>query len=417
MLKILITLTSLLTFSFAEAQITLVRDKRVQSFLRKTVSDKDVYDTSINSPKSAAFSEDGTKVYVNSLEGMQTVVYAWPNLEKIKVIDHRFDSKNQNLFQGEETVFNYPFYQKPSAGVNVFRGKPVEMAFSHHGDYLWVTYYRRDYDASAQSPSAVAIIDTRTDEIVRVMPTGPIPKFVTISPDGKTAAITHWGDNTIALMDISSHNVKDFKYAAHLTVERQLSQEDKAGTDRDSTCGFCLRGTVFTPDSRFLLVARMGGGGIAGFDIEQRKYLGSMMNIRSTPRHLVVTANGKNLIVSSNVSGYVTKLNLDLFVNEMRGAQGKRIKATGGQEAFVGVGARTIEVDPTGQYIFAAVNDGIKVVAVNVETMKTISEVKVDPFPVGLAISKDGRYIVVTSQGRSGQGGGNSVNIIRVDKN
>ncbi len=415
-MKTLIILSVLILFAEAQAQINIVRDRRVQSFLKNTKSDKDIYDPAIRSPKSAAFSEDGTKLYVNSLEGMQTVVYAWPSLRKIKNIDHTFNSKNQNLFQGEETVFENPYYGKPSAGANFFRGKPVEMAFSHGGAFLWISYYRRDYDHSAQSPSAVAIVDTKTDEIVRVMPTGPIPKFVAISPDGRTAAITNWGDNTIGMIDISSRSAKDFKYVSQLVVERKLSQADKAGTDRDATCGYCLRGTVFSADSRYLLVARMGGGGIAGFDIAQNKYLGSIMNLRSTPRHLVVTPDGKDLIVSSNVSGYVTKLNLDRFVDEMIRAQGKRINGTRGQETFVGVGARTIEVDSFGKYIFAAINEGVKVVAVSIETMKVVSEMKVDPYPVGLAISKDGQYLAITSQGRSGHGGGNSVNILKVER-
>lgn len=402
--------------SLAEAQINLVREKRIQSFLKNTKTANDVYDSAINSPKSAAFSEDGSKLYVNSLEGTQTVVFEWPSLKRLKVISHRFNSANQYLFQGEETIFAYPYYGKPSAGANHFKGKPVEMAFSHQGAYLWVTYYRRDYDQSAQSPSAVAIIDTRTDEIVRVMPTGPIPKFVAVSPDGRTLAITHWGDNTVALIDITSSQAKDFKYVSHLTVDRKLSQADLEGKDRDSVCGYCLRGTVFSPDSRYLLVARMGGGGIAGFDLQEKKYLGSIMNLRSTPRHLVVTPDGQSLIVSSNVSGYITKLNLQLFVDEIRKANGKNIKAKiDGIETSVGLGARTIEVDPAGRYVYVAVNEGVKVAAVDLLTMKVVAQTAVDPFPVGLAISKDGRYLVTTSQGRAGRGGGNSVNIVRID--
>jgi DNA-binding beta-propeller fold protein YncE len=415
-MKYILAILLVVSYVEARAQITLVRDKRIQSFLKNTKSDKDIFDPAIRSPKSAAFSEDGRKLYVNSLEGMQTAVYEWPSLKKLKVIDHNFNSTNQNLFQGEETVFNYKYYGKPSAGANYFHGKPVEMAFSHGGAFLWITYYRRDYDRSAQSPSAVAIVDTRTDEIVRVMPTGPIPKFVSISPDGRTAVITHWGDNTVGLIDISARSPKDFKYTSHLTVERQLSQGDKAGTDRDATCGFCLRGTVFTPDSRYLLIARMGGGGIAGFDLSQNKYLGSIMSLRATPRHLVVTADGKNLIVSSNVSGYITKFNLNQFVDQMIRADGKKINADRGQEVAVGSGARTIEVDPQGRYIFAAINEGIKVVAVDISTMKVVTEIKVDPFPVGLAISKDGNHLAITSQGHEGKGGGNSVNILRIDR-
>jgi YVTN family beta-propeller protein len=401
----------------AQAQIQLVREKRIQSFLANPNNPNDVYDRSINSPKSALFSPDGRKLYINSLEGGQTVVYEWPSLKKLKVIDHLFTVQNQNLFQNsEETVFNYPFYRSSKGNANFFRGKPVEMVMSHEGKFLWITYYRRDYDDSAQSPSAVAIVDTATDEIVRVMPTGPIPKFVSISPDGRTAAITHWGDNTIGLIDISSASPKDFKYTSHLVVENQMSQADKAGTNRDATCGFCLRGTVFTPDSRYLLVARMGGGGIAGFDLANHTYLGTLTNVKSTPRHLVISPDQKRLIVSSNVSGYVTQFDLNTLIGDLIRADGKRIQGTPGKETSVGLGARTIEIEPEGRYVYVAVNDDTKVVAVDLETSRKIAEVKVDPYPVGLAISKDGSHIAVTSQGHQGHGGGNSVNILRVDR-
>ncbi len=417
MKSFMMILVALLSAQVAHAQIQLVREKRVQSFLANTKGPNDVYDRAINSPKSATFSEDGRKLYVNSLEGGQTVVYEWPSLRKLSVINHFFNATNQNLFlNNEETVFGYPYYKKNKEGANHFTGKPVEMALSHNGIYLWIPYYRRDFDSSAQSPSAVAIVDTRTDKIIRVMPTGPIPKFVAISPDGLTAAITYWGDNTIGLIDISSGSVADFKYKAHLTVERQLSQADKDGTDRDATCGFCLRGTVFSPDSRYLFVARMGGGGIAGFDLTNNRYLGTMTNVKSTPRHLLISPDQTKLIVSSNVSGYITSFDLNTMINDLISADGKRIKGTAGKEVSVGQGARTIEVEPNGRYVYAAVNDGVKVVAVDLQTMKVVSEVKVDPFPVGLAISKDGKYIAVTSQGHAGVGGGNAVNVIRVEE-
>jgi YVTN family beta-propeller protein len=415
-LKLFILLALLISStSFAQAQIQLIREKRVQSFSAKTSSPNDIFDRSINSPKSALFSEDGRKLYINSLEGGQTVVYQWPSLQKIKVIDHLFNSRNQNLFQnGEQTVFNYPYYKSNLNGANFFRGKPVEMTLSHAGRFLWITYYRRDFDTSGQSPSAVAIVDTNTDEILRVMPTGPIPKYVAISPDGQTAAITHWGDNTVALIDISSGSPQDFTYTKLLTVERQVSQADKGGTDRDATCGFCLRGTVFSPDSRFLFVARMGGGGIAGFDLLQNRYLGTIINVRATPRHLLISPDQKKLISSSNVSGYVSIFSLDTLTNELMNANGQRVRGTGAKEISVGSGARTIEIEPNGKYVYVAVNNDTKVVAIDLETSKVVSEVKVDPFPVGLAISKDGSYIAVTSQGHAGRGGGNAVNIIRV---
>lgn len=397
------------------AQIELVREKRVQSFLQKTNGPQDIYDGAIYSPKSALFSQDGRKLYINSLEGGQTLVYSWPDLKKIKTIDHFFNSRNQKLFlNGEDTIFGYPFFRTNEKGANYFRGKPVEMTLSHGGQYLWITYYRRDYDSSAQSPSAVAIVDTRNDSIVRVMPTGPIPKFVAVSPDEKSVAITHWGDNSIGIIDISSSDVNDFRYVSHLIVEKKLDQADKEGTDRDKTCGYCLRGTVFSPDSRTLFVARMGGGGIAAFDLASEKYLGTILNVKATPRHMILSPNGKNLIVSSNVSGYVTVFDVETLLKDFTNANGKKILGRAGKEIKVGSGARTIEIDPQGKYIFAAINNDVKVVAVDIESGKLIAEVKVDPYPVGLAVSREGTHVVVTSQGHAGSGGGNAVNVLKV---
>lgn len=415
--KLFLFVISMMSLARASAfadTLTLTREARIQSFLQKTKSEKDIYDPSIRSPKSALFSLDGRKLYINALEGYQTVVYSWPELKRIKAINHTFNDSNQYLFKnGESTVFDYPFYQK-DIKKNNFNGKPVEMTLSHEGRYLWVPYYRRHYDESAQSPSAVAIIDTTTDQIVRVMPTGPIPKYVSVSPDGRTLAVTHWGDNTIGLIDISSSDPQNFAYTEHLVVEKQMSQEGLKGTDRDDTCGYCLRGTVFTLDSRFLIVARMGGGGLAAFDLQTNKYLGTVLNLKPTPRHLIVSEDGQSLIVSSNQSGYVTRMNLETLIREFQSAQGRRITGTKGIEVFVGKGARTIEVDSKNNIVYAAVNDGLKLVAVDLIQMKVIAETAIDPYPVGLAISRDGQHVVITSQGHAGQGGGNAVNIVRV---
>ena len=46
--------------------------------------------------------------------------------------------------------------------------------------------------------------------------------------------------------------------------------------------------------------------------------------------------------------------------------------------------------------------------------MQMLAEIAVDSYPVGLDISNDGRYVLVTSQGRK-NGGGNAVNIYQID--
>ena len=62
-----------------------------------------------------------------------------------------------------------------------------------------------------------------------------------------------------------------------------------------------------------------------------------------------------------------------------------------------------------------ACNSASALYAVDAETMKVVDKIRCDSYPVGLAISPDGRYIAVTSQGRKGFGG-NAVNLFEVTR-
>src|ERR1035437_2515419 len=164
-----------------EISIRLVR--RYQSYDPGPKDKADVYDNSINSPKSVNILDAKNKFYVQSLEGHTTSVYSLRDFRLIKTIKHEFNESNQQLFL-EDSYFDYKFRTKENK-LNYFSGKPVESCFSHNGKYLWVTYYRRSYDSNAVDPSALCIIDTDADTIVRVMPTAPLPKMISCSPDNK----------------------------------------------------------------------------------------------------------------------------------------------------------------------------------------------------------------------------------------
>jgi DNA-binding beta-propeller fold protein YncE len=387
----------------------LKRTGRIQA-LGPTGRPGDLYDGGVRSPKSAAFSPDGRKLYINALEGGQTLVYAFPSLKRLAAITHAFDAGDAALFQRETTVFDYPFFNGREGNRNVFAGKPVEMAFSHGGRYLWVPYYRRSYDPNASSPSAMAIIDTRSDRIVRVMPTGPLPKYIAVSPDSTVAVVTHWGDNTLGAIDIRGDDPAQFRYVGHWTVEYRMPVEGLEG-NRDSNCGFCLRGTVFTPDGKTVLVARMGGGGLAGFEASTGRYLGTLLDFVANPRHILISPDGRTLYASGNQSGAVGRYDLAAMLRAFAGATGKRIAGPGGETLAVGRGARTIALSPDGRTLYAAINNESRLVKVDLAGWRVVDRAAVDPFTVGLAVSPDGRTIVTTSQGRSGQGGGNSVGL------
>lgn len=387
--------------------ITLLSRKQNYSYAESATLDKDIH-----SPKSVNIHPNGEKFYVNSLEGGKTVVYATGTNEKLKVIEHQFTEADSLLWSEPSGLYPFTHYKK---NLNTFRGKPVESAFSHNGRYLWVPYYRRSYDINAQDPSAVAVIDTQTDSIIKLMETGPLPKMVAVSGDNHHVAITHWGNNTVGIINIVSDSPDDWFYEDCVTVQKKLTLNFSlnASVNRDMNSGLCLRGTVFTPDGRYLLVGCMGGnGGIAVIDLIDFSYKGHVYGMKTNLRHLVIR-NGY-LYLSINKEGYIQRIPLETFYEAVDQMENQRVTLGDWENCKVAAGARTIDITPDGRYVVAACNFSSRLVVVDTESFQEIARIKADSYPVGLDISKDGKYVYTTSQGRDGAGG-NCVDIYQME--
>lgn len=398
------------TAADSSLSVTLVHKMQQFDWQDKATLDKDIY-----SPKSVNIHPNGRKFYVNSLEGAATIAYEVGTWRKLAVVSHRFDERHAALWAPPSGLFRFTHYPADKRPLNNFYGKPVESTFSHGGRYLWVPYYRRSYDINAQDPSAMAVIDTESDTIVRLFETGPLPKMVACSHDSTMVAVTLWGDNTVALLDVSSQRPADWHYTRLYTVDYQLKLNFSLTqpVDRDVKSGYTLRGTVFTPDDRYLLVSCMAGAsGIAVIDLQRQQYLGRVLGMRSNVRHLII--NDGWLYLSSNASGYVQRMRLDKFLEAAQHITNRTAQTQGQwQECQVMPGTRTIEASPSGRYIFAACNRGSKLCVVDTRTMRLVLSADVDSYPVGLDVSADGSLVILTSQGR-GRQGGNAVNVFSV---
>jgi DNA-binding beta-propeller fold protein YncE len=370
-------------------------------------------DVDVLSPKSVNIHPAGYKYYVNSLEGMRTVAFDFATGRKLKVIHHAFDSTHLALWAPASGLFPFNYtYKDPWT----FSGKPVESTFSHNGRYLWVPYYRRSYDINAQDPSAMAVIDTQRDTIVRIFETGPLPKMIATSPDGNRIAVTHWGDNTVGLLDISGNDPTRWHYVSCHIVDYKLklNYSRTVSVNRDAGSGYCLRGTLFTPDGRYLLVGCMGaGGGIAVIDLQNDRYLGRILGMMSNLRHLILS--GEYIYLSINNKGYVQRIPLSRILESIDGLDEKHttVTLTDWESCKVPAGARTIVASPDGRFIFAACNFSSKIAVVDTRTMTLVGTLDADSYPVGLDLSQDGKYLLSTSQARP-SGGGNAVDIFEI---
>lgn len=371
-----------------------------------------MYDPDVQSPKSATFSVDGKKLYVNSLEGCRTIVYDAATRRKLKTIKHEFTSGTGPLWLAPSGY--YPFTHYEDGAARPFRGKPVEEALTPDGRYMFVPYYRRDFDLNAQDPSALAVIDTRTDEIVLMTETGPLPKMVRVSNDGRLLAITHWGDNTVGFLDISDPDPKKWRHLPPVTIGHKLNLNYSltSAVNRDSGSGFLLRGTVFLPGDSLLLVSGMAGN-VNVIDIRKMEWIGTFPQLAAV-RHL--TLRGDMLYLSRNSAGEVMTVPVAEVVRAIiEGRPGREFRVKDLRTCKVGGGARTLKVSPSGKYIFVACNTASALYVVETASMKVMAKITADSFPVGLDISPDGRMVVTTSQGRKGAGGGNAVDFFKID--
>lgn len=397
------------------APVNLRLAARFQRYNSAPAVPADVYDPDIDSPKSVRISADGKKAYVNSLEGAATVIYGLPGLEKRGLIRHSFGRAQSWLFSSTVPWFGASFSEDiPPGGPNIFKGKPVESEFSHDGRFLWVPYYRRNFDLDGTQPSAAAVVDARSDTIVRVVPAGPIAKNAAASPDGRFMALAHWGDNSVGFIDISSPEPAGFFPAGVVAVGPREPPAGSEAVNRDLECGLCMRGLAWTSDGRYLFAGCMGGsGGVAVIDSRAAggPALLGRVSLGGKPRDLLVSPDGRWLYVSASNAGAVIRAETELVVKAA--LQTGNMVDLSTAAAHVGGLPRSMKLSPDGRWLFVALNADSQVAVVDVSSLEVVSRVTVDSFPVGLDISPDGRSLWVTSQGNDGAGG-NSVEIFEV---
>ena len=184
--------------------------------------------------------------------------------------------------------------------------------------------------------------------------------------------------------------------------------------NRDSGSGYALRGTVFTPDNRYLVVGCMGGeGGLVVIDMEQNRYLGRLTGMMQNTRHLVL--HDRYLYLSVNTAGYVQRYTLDSIYAAIGRLSGKTAALHGAENCQVMPGARTLCLSPDGRYAYVACNTASQICVVDTRTMEMIAHIPADSYPVGMDLSACGRYLITTSQGRN-DCGGNAVDIYKVER-
>lgn len=204
------------------------------------------------SPHGVALTSDGSKLYIG-LENADVpgvVVYDVKARRVIKKIDLVLNGGHFLAIQPGTDKLYYPHRNDDRVivldtktdqikKVIPVKGGPVGVAFRPNGE-VWL---HEDGDGS------VTVVDSKADEVVAVIPTGGTGAGrIAVSPDGTVAASTHSGSGDVAVIDTTSRKVI-------------------ASIPLGKGPGFPL----FSPDSKTLYVMNSGEGDVAVVDVATRK--------------------------------------------------------------------------------------------------------------------------------------------------
>jgi YVTN family beta-propeller protein len=314
-------------------------------------------------PKSVEISPDGSYAAVMNLEGMNFWLISTATLEFIKKVQ---------FFRTPAQGWDY----KARAPISSYAQKPVESAFSENGRLLWVSLHNAAAITVYDTEETLVPADQAPYERVRVtdfvnqrsyetriikIATGKTPKVIQVTPDGRYALVANWHSSSVSVVD--THLYKTIK-------------EIKLGKGR-----YIPRGIAISADSQKAYVANMGGGTISVIDLSSLEVTDDIP-ATANPRHIILSKDQRTLYISDNILGKL--IAFDLITKKTM------------KEVFIGKMARTIALSPDEKYLFGVSHDKGRIVVVDTGSFNIIYQ-KDFPFPMGLAVTPDGKQLWVTS--------------------
>ncbi len=176
------------------------------------------------------------------------------------------------------------------------QGGPVEAAVTPDGRFVYVSNYsmygpgagRPGFDACTTgdgiADSTVYRISVASLTVDQVIPVGPVPKFLAVTPDGSQLVVSNWCGDNVSIVDTATGQEMRRVHVGHNP-----------------------RGLAITADSRTAYVALMGGNRLAVIDLATGavRITGA---VGGGPRHLNLSPDGRWLYITLNADGAVAKL-------------------------------------------------------------------------------------------------------------
>ncbi|MBD2579672.1 YncE family protein [Oscillatoria sp. FACHB-1406] len=303
------------------------------------------------SPKSIVYSGRGKFFVQNMMYGHTIAVYN-QQYELIRTLSDAVKLSD----------FGYKDYP------GTYRGAPVEAAFSHSGQYAWVSNYQmygsgfgnpgddRCSPEAKHDPSFLYRINTDTINIEKVIKVGSVPKYVAVTPDNQYVLASNW-----CSWDLS-------------VVDPEKNQEI-----RRIPLGAYPRGIAVDSNSTRAYVAVMGSSNIAIVNLKNFS-VDWIKNVGAGPRHLNLSPDNRYLYASLNSEGTIAKI--DLSTNEW-------------QKVRTGNAPRSMVLSADGQFLYVVNYFSNTVSKVRTSDLKVLQSLPTDTHPIGITYDPDTQQVWV----------------------
>lgn len=295
-------------------------------------------------PKSVVAGPDGTVIANNMIYEHTATLYDGATMAETATISDVVDLSD----------FGYP-----AARAGETHGAPVEAAYSRDGKHIYVTQYGLTGPGSGKPStdkcvggdaigrSAIFRLNLETRAWDQVIEVGRVPKFLSISADGKLALVSNWCDSTVSVVDLAQG-----KEVRSIPVDS------------------APRGSVILADNRTAYVTAMYADEL--YRVDMVKGTSELvMKTGRRPRHLVLSPDGKRL--------YMTESGADRL-RALDPATGEVI-----DETTTGREPRSMAISEDGTALYVVNYHENTVSKFDAATLKELQREKVGANPVGVA--------------------------------
>jgi YVTN family beta-propeller protein len=226
-----------------------------------------------------------------------------------------------------------------------------------------------------RASAEVAVIDSRSDEVVARVPVGRVPHQVAISDVTWSMAVSNTADDTVSIIDLRS-----LEPVATVALDHEPEHME------------------VSPTGDLLAVGNIGAGTISLVSFDERRELRRVDGLHE-PHNMTFSPDGSLLYVGNLGADFVSVVDVasGAVVNEIPVGEPKAVAAQGDGGTFQGI--INVTRTPDGAFGFAAYGEGDQMAVIDLRTQAMIRTLELGDLPWRAYSTADGRFVLVPNNG------------------